>query len=224
MGEVEQPSQDFKGTFTLAITGASGFQYGYRLLEVLVKANYQVFVMISKAAHVVAATEADLKLPAQAAKLQTVLTDKLGATVDQIRVFGKEDWMAPVASGSGSPEHMVVCPCSTGTLSAIATGASNNLIERAADVVLKEQKKLILVPREAPFSTIHLENMLKLSRMGAVILPAAPGFYHKPQSVEDMVDFIVARILSHLGVEQSLMPKWGRDGSTPESDNGIPEF
>ncbi|WP_020409088.1 flavin prenyltransferase UbiX [Hahella ganghwensis] len=216
MSGAQLPGTPFKGTFTVAVTGASGFQYGYRLLEVLVAAGYQVFVMVSKAAHVVAVTEADMKLPAQAAKLQQVLSENLNAAPDQIRVFGREDWMAPVASGSGSPEHMVVCPCSTGTLSAIATGASNNLIERAADVVLKEQKKLILVPREAPFSTIHLENMLKLSRMGVVILPAAPGFYHKPQSVNDMVDFIVARILSHLGVEQSLMPRWGREGSTPD--------
>ena len=206
----------YKATFTLAITGASGFQYGYRLLQVLVQQHYQVFVMVSKAAHVVAATEADMKLPAQAAKLQQELTEQLNAGPDQIRVFGREDWMSPVASGSGSPGHMIVCPCSTGTLSAIATGASNNLIERAADVVLKEGKKLILVPRETPFSTIHLENMLKLSRMGVVILPAAPGFYHKPQSIEDMIDFIVARILNHLGVEQSMMPKWGRSGSTPD--------
>ncbi len=208
----------YKGTFTLAITGASGFQYGYRLLQVLLQQQFQVFVMVSKAAHVVAATEADIKLPAQAAKLQQELTDRLEAGPDQIRVFGREDWMSPVASGSGSPGHMVVCPCSTGTLSAIATGASNNLIERAADVVLKERKKLILVPRETPFSTIHLENMLKLSQMGAVILPAAPGFYHKPQSIEDLVDFVVARILNHLDVEQSMMPKWGRIGSTPDDN------
>ncbi len=104
---------------------------------------------------------------------------------------------------------MVVCPCSTGSLSAIATGASNNLIERAADVALKERRQLILVPREAPYSEIHLENMLKLTRMGAVILPASPGFYHQPKCIEDLVDFVVARILSQIGIEQTLMPRWG---------------
>ena len=104
---------------------------------------------------------------------------------------------------------MVVVPCSTGCLSAIATGASNNLIERAADVVLKERRKLILVPRETPYSEIHLEHMLKLTRMGAVIMPASPGLYHKPESIADMIDFIVARLLDHVGVEQDLIDKWG---------------
>ena len=124
-------------------------------------------------------------------------------------MFGREDWFAPPASGSGEKAPLVVCPCSTGTLSALATGASNNLIERAGDVALKERRPLILVPREAPFSEVHLENMLKLTRMGALIMPASPGFYHKPQSVEDLVDFIVARILDHLNLPQNLMPRWG---------------
>ncbi|MNJ45109.1 putative aromatic acid decarboxylase [compost metagenome] len=117
--------------------------------------------------------------------------------------------MSPVASGSGAPAAMVVVPCSTGTLSAIATGACNNLIERAADVTLKERRQLILVPREAPFSTIHLENMLKLSNMGAVILPAAPGFYHQPQTIDDLIDFVVARILNLLDIPQDMLPRWG---------------
>jgi len=124
-------------------------------------------------------------------------------------VCGLEQWTAPVASGSGAPASMVVCPCSTGTLSAIASGASDNLIERAADVALKERRQLILVPRESPFSAIHLENMLKLARLGVTILPAAPGFYHRPQSVDDLVDFVVARILDQLGVEQTLVKRWG---------------
>lgn len=117
--------------------------------------------------------------------------------------------MAPVASGSGAPSSMVVVPCSMGTLSAIATGASNNLIERAADVTLKERRQLIIVPREAPYSSIHLENMLKLSQMGAVILPASPGFYHQPQSVDDLIDFVVARILNQLDIPQTMLPRWG---------------
>lgn len=204
-------SDTFKSPITLAITGASGAPYALRLLECLVHAEHQVFVMISKAAHIVFSTETEHKLPAQSAQLEQVLSEMLGARAGQIRVFGKEDWMAPVASGSGAPSQMVVCPCSTGTLSAIATGASNNLIERAADVALKERRQLILVPRESPYSEIHLENMLRLTRMGATVMPASPGFYHQPQSVQDLVDFMVARVLDHLGVEQTLIARWGQD-------------
>ncbi len=194
---------------TLAITGASGAQYGLRLLDCLIKADCQVFLMVSRAAQVVLATETDISLKGNARTMEAFLTDHFRAESGQIRVFGAEQWMAPVASGSGAPSKMVVCPCSTSTLSSIACGASNNLIERAADVALKERRKLILVPREAPYSEIHLENMLKLTRMGAVILPASPGFYNKPATVDDMVDFVVARILSQLDIEQSLMPGWG---------------
>jgi len=196
---------------TVAITGASGVQYGLRLIECLVNADVQVFVMVSKAAQVVIATETELKLPAQAAAMEQFLAELYQAEDGQIKVFGKEDWMSPVASGSGAPSSMVVCPCSTGALSAIAVGASNNLIERAADVVLKERRQLILVPRESPYSAIHLEHMLKLTQMGVTIMPASPGFYHKPQSVSDMVDFVVARVLDHLNVEQSMVEKWGGD-------------
>lgn len=194
---------------SLAITGASGLQYAMRLLECLVAQRVDVMVMISKAAQVVAVAETDFKIPGTPEAQEKYLTELYSAAPGQIRVYGRENWFAPVASGSGAPSAMVVCPCSTGALSAIATGASNNLIERAADVTLKERRKLILVPREAPYSEIHLEHMLKLTRMGAVILPGSPGFYHKPQSVDDMVDFIVARILSQLGLPQDLMPSWG---------------
>ncbi|MEZ2744632.1 flavin prenyltransferase UbiX [Halopseudomonas bauzanensis] len=194
---------------TLAVTGASGSQYALRLLDCLVRADVEVFFLISQAAQLVVATETDLQLPPKPQALEAFLTEHYQARAGQIRVFGKQDWMSPVASGSGAPSAMVVCPCSTGTLSAIATGASNNLIERAADVTLKERRKLILVPRESPYSTIHLENMLTLSRMGAVILPASPGFYHQPQSIDDLVDFVVARILNQLGIEQDLLQRWG---------------
>ncbi len=196
---------------TLAITGASGVQYGLRLMECLVAADIQVLVLISRAAQVVIATETELKMPGATAEQEQFFSDRYNAKDGQIRVFGREQWMSPVASGSGAPSAMVVCPCSTGSLSAIACGASNNLIERAADVALKERRQLILVPREAPYSEIHLEHMLKLTRMGAVVIPASPGFYNKPTSVEDMVDFVVARILNQLGVEQTLMPRWGDD-------------
>ena len=194
---------------SLAITGASGVQYALRLLECLVAQKVQVLVMISKAAQVVTAAETEIKLPGTPETQESFLTELFGAAEGQIRVFGRENWFAPVASGSGAPSSMVICPCSTGTLSAVATGASNNLIERAADVTLKERRKLILVPREAPYSEIHLEHMLKLTRMGAIVVPASPGFYHKPESVNDMVDFIVARILSQLDLQQNLMPAWG---------------
>ncbi|MDZ7852497.1 MAG: flavin prenyltransferase UbiX [Halomonas sp.] len=200
---------ELRDPVTVALTGASGAQYGLRLIDALVGADHQVWVMISKAAHLVIATETSSELPANPARLAKALSERSGAAPGQIRCFGREDWMAPVASGSGAPSAMVICPCSTGTLSAVATGASNNLIERAADVALKERRKLILVPRETPFAAIHLEHMLALTRMGAVILPAAPGFYHQPASVDDLVDFIVARILNQLGVAHRLMPRWG---------------
>ncbi|MEO5344411.1 MAG: UbiX family flavin prenyltransferase [Gammaproteobacteria bacterium SHHR-1] len=209
--EHQAAEQVFARRVTLAITGASGVQYGLRLLQCLVELDTQVLLMVSKAAQVVIATETDLKLPGAPDAMEAFLSEHFQARAGQIKVYGREQWMAPVASGSGAPSAMVVCPCSTGTLSAIACGASNNLIERAADVALKERRQLLLVPREAPYSEIHLEHMLKLTRMGAVVVPASPGFYQKPQSVEEMVDFIVARLLSQLGYEQNLLPRWGEN-------------
>ena len=194
---------------TLAMTGASGAQYGLRLLDCLVREEREVHFLISKAAQLVLATETDVTLPPKPQAMQQFLSEYTGASAGQIRVYDKEDWMAPAASGSGAPTAMVVVPCSTGTLSAIATGACNNLIERAADVAIKERRQLILVPREAPYHEVHLANMLLLTRMGATIIPASPGFYNRPQTVNEMVDFVVARILDHLGVDQALMPRWG---------------
>jgi len=127
----------------------------------------------------------------------------------RLRVFGNAQWMAPVASGSNAPRAMVVCPCSMGTVAAIAQGHSRSLLERAADVALKEGRRLILVPRETPFSAVHLENLLKLARLGVTILPANPGFYHRPERVEELVDFVVARILDHLDVPHELGRRWG---------------
>jgi 4-hydroxy-3-polyprenylbenzoate decarboxylase len=196
-------------TISLAITGASGAQYGLRLLECLLQAQQRVYLMVSQAAQVVLATETSLQVPGRPEAMQAFLSELFGAAPGQLEVFGREQWMAPVASGSNAPRAMVVCPCSTGSLSAIATGASNNLIERAADVMLKERRQLILVPREMPLSAIHLEHMLKLTQMGVTIMPASPGFYHRPQSVEALVDFVVARILDHLGLEHSLLTRWG---------------
>lgn len=204
-------AEQFKPPVTVAITGASGAQYGLRLIDALVQAGHEVWVMVSKAALLVIATETDDDLPPRPDHQAEVLSQRFSAAPGQIRCFAREDWMAPVASGSGASSAMVICPCSTGTLSAVACGASNNLIERAADVALKERRTLILVPRETPLSAIHLENMLKLTQMGAVILPAAPGFYHRPASIDQLVDFIVARILNQLGIEQRLLPRWGDD-------------
>jgi 4-hydroxy-3-polyprenylbenzoate decarboxylase len=199
----------FAGKITLAFSGASGAPYGIRLLEALVAANYQVYLLISSAARVVFTTESDIQIPASPDKASEFFKTRLNADPQQIIVFGKDQWMSPVASGSAAPKRMVICPCSTGTISAIAMGASDNLIERAADVVIKERGQLIVVPRETPLNAIVLENLLKLSRVGVTIMPAAPGFYHQPQSIDDLVDFMVGRILDHLGLAQELVPKWG---------------
>ncbi|WP_318479208.1 flavin prenyltransferase UbiX [Photobacterium leiognathi] len=196
---------------TLAWTGASGAPYGLRLLECLLAADYQVYLLISSAARVVLATEHGLKLSASPDKAREQLVEHLHCDAEKLIVCGKDDWFSPVASGSAAPKQMVVCPCSAGSLASIAYGMSDNLIERAADVVIKERGQLLLVVRETPFSTIHLENMLKLSKIGVTVMPAAPGFYHQPQSIDDLIDFMVARILDHLGVEQGLVPRWGYD-------------
>ena len=208
MPETNKPV--FSDQVTLAITGASGAQYGFRLLQMLVAADVQIMFLISDAARVVTEVETDIHLPEFNEHLQAFLQDYARARAEQIKVFADREWTSLVASGSGAPERMVVCPCSSGSLSAIATGASNNLIERAADVILKERGNLILVPREAPYSEIHLEHMLKLTRMGAIMLPASPGFYHQPQTIDDMVDFVVARIMKQLGIKQQLLLGWGR--------------
>jgi len=206
-------------TICLALTGASGMPYGLRLLECLLAAGCNVQLLYSQAAQVVARQEMDLELPSRPAEARAILLARFPATMEstagprvdpeKLAVFGREEWFAPVASGSNPPDAMVVCPCSMGTLAAIAQGLADNLIERAADVVLKEGRKLVLVPRETPFSAIHLENMLRLARAGAVILPPSPGFYHHPQTVADLVDFVVARVLDQLAVPHTLMQRWG---------------
>lgn len=200
---------EFKEKITVAITGASGSAYALRLIECLVAANVQIYVLCSSAARVVFDTEVGLKLPASPDAATKFLSEKFKAKPSQITVFGKEQWFSPVASGSAAPKKMIVCPCSTGTLAAISQGMSDNLIERAADVVIKERGQLILVVRETPFSTIHLQNMLTLSQMGVTVMPAAPGFYHNPKSINDLIDFMVGRMLDHLNIDQSIMPRWG---------------
>ncbi|MBU0499131.1 MAG: UbiX family flavin prenyltransferase [Gammaproteobacteria bacterium] len=195
----------------LAITGASGSIYGLRLLQWLVRSGRPVYLMVSQAGQIVLRMEQGIEVPATPEAATRWFSERYGAAPGQIRVFGRQQWTAPVASGSNPPEAMVVCPCTTGTLASIAAGISNDLIDRAADVALKERRKLILVVRETPFSEIHLENMLKLTRLGAVVMPANPGFYHNPQSLDDLADFMVARVLDHLGIGHSLMPRWGSE-------------
>lgn len=203
---------------TLAITGASGAPYALRLLECLIQQKQDVIVLISSAAQVVFKTEQALTIPTAPEKAKQCLEDYLVAqgiqvAPEQIKVYGKTEWFSPAASGSAAPKKMVICPCSTATLSAVATGASRTLIERAADVVIKERGQLILVPREMPLSSLHLEHMLKLSQLGAVIMPAAPGFYHQPKNIDDLINFVVARILDHLGLEQTIVARWGYGSS-----------
>ena len=199
----------FDKTVTVALTGASGIPYALRLIECLLAARCRVYVLASQVAAITAKQELRLTLPARAQELQAFLIQHFKIEAAQLQVFGREEWFAPIASGSNPPDAMVVCPCTMGTLATIAAGLADNLIGRAADVVIKEGRKLVLVPRETPFSAIHLENMLKLARLGVVILPANPGFYHRPQTVQDLVDFVVARILDQLAISHQLLARWG---------------
>lgn len=197
------------GRIVLAMTGASGAAYGLRLLECLLEAGRDVYLTLTKPAQIVIGMETDRKLGGSPREIERALRERFAGGSGQLTVLGQEQWTAAIASGSGAAEAMVVCPCTTGTLANLASGLCSNLAERAADVVLKEQRKLVVVLRETPLSTIHLENMLRLSRAGAVIMPANPGFYHHPRSVQDIVDFVVARILDQLAVRHELVPRWG---------------
>ena len=177
----------------VAITGASGVIYGVRLLEVLKDKNIKTYCVISKSA-------------------EKILRHEIGDFDLKIPHYREDEITAPFSSGSFKLNAMAVVPCSMKTLAAMAHGYASNLITRSADVMLKEKKKLIIVPRETPLNAIHLENMLKLANMGAIILPAMPAFYHKPEKIEDLVDFIVGKILDSLGVENELYKRWGHEG------------
>jgi flavin prenyltransferase len=185
----------------LAITGASGAPYGVRLLELL--ATYQVptWLMISSHGWRLLTEECGIKDDRE-------LKKATGGDWSSVRVFDDKDRGAEPASGSAKSAGMVICPCSMGTVAAIAHGTSRSLIERAADVVLKERRTLVLVPRESPLSLVHLRNLTLVSEAGAIVLPAAPGFYHQPKQVRDLVDFVVQRVLDHIGVEVSLVGRW----------------
>ena len=190
----------------VAITGASGAPYAVRLLQALVERGQRVSLIVSD--HGVRLLQTETDVPSVDALREYVGAARWDAVV---RVYDDRDRGAAPASGSALSAGMVICPCSMGTISAVAVGASRSLVERAADVTLKERRRLVLVPRESPYSAIHLENMLSLTRAGAVILPASPGFYHRPRTIDDLVDFVVARVLDQLGVEQSLVPRWGSE-------------
>lgn len=198
-------------TVMLAFTGASGMPYGLRLLECLLAADIRVWLAYSPAAQIVAKQECGLVLPTQPREATRLLAERYQARAGRLAVFGCDDWNAPIASGSNPADAMAICPCTMGAVGAIAGGLADNLIERAADVMLKERRPLVLVPRETPLSAIHLENMLKLARAGAAIVPPAPGFYDHPQSIGDLVDFVVARVLDQLGVKHRLGPRWGEN-------------
>jgi 4-hydroxy-3-polyprenylbenzoate decarboxylase len=200
-------------TINLAFTGASGLPYGMRLLECLLHSGHTVHLVYSQAAQLVAKQEMDFVLPTRPQDAEKMMLDRIGQFSGKLRIFGRDDWYAPMASGSNPGDAMVICPCTMGTLGKIAGGISDDLIARAADVMLKERRTLILVPREMPYSAIHLDNMLKLAHAGAVIMPPNPGFYNHPKSVQDIVDFVVARILDHLGITQNLLPKWGDENT-----------
>jgi flavin prenyltransferase len=190
----------------LGITGASGAPYAARLVEALGRAGCEVGLCASRAGIQVLATElyGDARLSADETLARVVEPVR-----DSVTLYDEQDWRSPFASGSARVDGYVICPCSMGTLGTIASGAMSNLIQRAASVALKEDRRLVLMPRETPLSAIHLETMLKLRQAGAVMLFLAPGFYHGAQSVGDLVDFMVARCLDQLGIEQSLVSEWG---------------
>jgi 4-hydroxy-3-polyprenylbenzoate decarboxylase len=196
-------------TYTVAITGASGAPYAYRLLQALVKAGHSLYVSISGDGLSILSDETDLHLKGSETDIQYALMKQFGAKEGQITYFDEGNMYAPIASGSIKVDAMVVVPCSMKTLASIANGFASNLIERAADVMMKEKRKLIIVPRETPLSAVHLRNMLTLAELGCHIIPAMPAFYHHPKEISDLTDFIAGRVLNSMGIENDLSPRWG---------------
>lgn len=199
-------------TYTVAITGASGVAYAHRLLQVLIKEGHSVYLTISGDGLSILNDEANLVLKGSETDIQYELEKHFGAGQRQITYFDEDNMYAPIASGSVKVDAMVVVPCSMKTLAAIANGYATTLIERAADVIIKEKRKLIIVPRETPLSAVHLRNMLTVAELGCHVIPAMPAFYHRPKQVSDMVDFIVGRVLDSMGIENDLSPRWGISG------------
>ena len=200
--------QGFSDIVTLGVTGASGSGYFLKLLQSLANANIKVYLILSEAAQIVLKTEVDEDWPTEITALNEFLIKRFNSKEAQITALASKDWFSPVASGSSAPKKMVICPCSCGSLASIANGLSNNLIERAADVIFKERGQLIVMPRETPFSTLHLKNMLALSELGATVMPLAPGFYHKPATIDELQEFMVARLMDHLKIDHQVSKRW----------------
>lgn len=198
----------------MGITGASGAVHGLRLLEELLAVGIRVSLVISSAGRLVLREEQGIDLPADPEEQRRTLGARLGFAAERLTCYGETDFHAPMASGSSPADAMVICPCSMGSLGRIAAGLSSSLMERGADVMIKESRPLVLVPRETPLSAIHLENMLKLARLGVRIVPPMPGFYGHPRSVDDLVNFVVGRVLDQLGVEHSLYARWGNTSAS----------
>jgi len=196
-------------TYIVGISGASGAPYALRLLQVLVKGKHSIYLSITGDGLSILKDETGLKLKGPDAEIRSALEKHLKAQKGQVNYFDENNMYAPIASGSVKVDAMVVIPCSMKTLASIANGFASNLIERAADVMIKEKRKLIIVPRETPLSAIHLRNMLTLAELGCHIIPAMPAFYHHPGKVSDMVDFIAGRVLDSMGIENDLSPRWG---------------
>ncbi|MET1255144.1 flavin prenyltransferase UbiX [Aliikangiella maris] len=208
-----------KRQVTLGITGASGAIYALNLLRHLSLHFEQVHIMITDAARIVFATELNINLPVAPQKILAELNALCPDKQAELFVYAKENWYSPVASGSAAPKQMIICPASMGCISAIACGASNTLLERAADVILKEKGQLIVLPREMPFSTIHLKNLLMLSETGVTVMPASPGFYGQPQSIDELADFVSARVLNHLGIDNRISTVWGYQSKPDLNDS-----
>ena len=193
---------------TLALTGASGMPYALGLLKALTARRQAVTLLVSDAAREVLRLEHDLLIPADLAAAEACFRELSGDRDGLIRLYANNDWTCAAASGSGAPRRMIICPCSMGTLAAVATGLSNTLIERAADVAIKEGHRLVLLPREMPFSAIHLQHMLTLAKLGVTVMPPCPGFYHRPTDIDGLVGFVVDRVLKQVGLEGDGTP-WG---------------
>jgi 4-hydroxy-3-polyprenylbenzoate decarboxylase len=196
-------------TYTIAISGASGAPYAVRLLEFLIRGGHSLYITISGEGLSILQDESNIMLKGSETDIQYALEKHFSAGKDQIRYYDENYMYASIASGSVKVDAMVVIPCSMKTLASIANGFASNLIERAADVTIKEKRRLILVPRETPLSAIHLRNMLTVAEMGCHVIPAMPAFYHHPKRVSDMVNFVVGRVLDSMGIENDLSPRWG---------------